>query len=373
MTEKISNLVSISKNKFNINLLETIEHKELFQNLSKTLTKYSINNQNNQSNKFCNTETNYYIINNNNSENKDGVDENNNNENIILENDDINYNNTNTAKKIINKAKISSKSFKDIVKTKLDNFQEIFKRLSPEKNKRCLTQHNNSQKYENNKIFEKNNKKGKDINIKDFNFERNINNISINKNYYFSNDYKKENANISYFKSNNKKESNKPKNSFASQNTNNNNLDVYNRLYNKSYYKKKKNNLNITEENNCTFNPQLLSNLKQNKNNNNECLDNFIKRQEQFNKYINQKKIDLKKDIIQKESKKYTFTPNTSCTSGSKYSIKLQAQRHEESNLDKANRMVYDTMKKIEEKNNHLFLRYNTQYSFIPTIHTYNK
>ena len=30
--------------------------------------------------------------------------------------------------------------------------------------------------------------------------------------------------------------------------------------------------------------------------------------------------------------------------------------------------MVYDSMKKKEDKNNHLFLMYNTQYSFIPSI-----
>ena len=100
---------------------------------------------------------------------------------------------------------------------------------------------------------------------------------------------------------------------------------------------------------------------------------NFIERQEKFNKYINQKKINLKKDINRKESRKYTFTPNTSCTSNSKYSIKLEAERLEESNLDKANRMVYDSVKKIEDKNNHLFLMYNTQYSFIPSINKNNK
>ena len=368
MNEKLSNLVSLSKNKFNIITLETIDHKDLFQNLNKSLVNNKFNNQDNkyENNKIIGT---YTFINNNNSTNKEYEDNNNNIENIYLENDDINYNNTNSAKKIINKAKISSKSFKNIVKAKLNNFQEIFNRLSPEKNSKCLTQENDSQKKGNNKFFKKKEKNENDINIKEFFFKRNNNNINLNQNYYFSNDYKKENANISYFKLNKKKES---KNSFASQKTNNNNLDVYNRLYNKSYYKKKKNNQNIAEENNCTFNPQLLSILKKNKNNNNECRDNFIKRQEQFNKYINKKKIDLKKDINKKESKKYTFTPNTSCTSGSKYSIKLEAQRQEESNLDKANRMVYDSVNKIKEKNNHLSLMYNTQYSFIPTINKSN-
>ena len=35
MNEEISNLYTLSKNKFSINLLETIEHKELFQNIYK--------------------------------------------------------------------------------------------------------------------------------------------------------------------------------------------------------------------------------------------------------------------------------------------------------------------------------------------------
>ena len=33
MENNLSNLVAISRNKYNINLLETIEHKELFQNI----------------------------------------------------------------------------------------------------------------------------------------------------------------------------------------------------------------------------------------------------------------------------------------------------------------------------------------------------
>ena len=99
-----------------------------------------------------------------------------------------------------------------------------------------------------------------------------------------------------------------------------------------------------------------------------EEINNFIKRQEKFNKYIKQKKINLKQDLCKNESKKYTFTPNTSCTSGSKYSIKLEAQRQDESRLDKTNRMVYDQIKKMEAKNNNLFLMYNNQFSFIPMI-----
>ena len=68
--------------------------------------------------------------------------------------------------------------------------------------------------------------------------------------------------------------------------TNNNNLDVYNRLYNRSYYKKKNDNA-YPEEKDCTFNPKLLSQFETK-----EDINNFIKRQEKFNKYIKQKKGD---------------------------------------------------------------------------------
>ena len=393
MNEEISNLYTLSKNKFSINLLETIEHKELFQNINKNINKTeSKNNQhknktqkNNNNNKtvqnYDNSNNNfnkeYYIISEENSQNNEkyiqNEDVNNDNDkegdDLYLNDDYTNFNKENSIKLIINKAKTSSKSFKDIVKKKLDNFQGIFIKLSPEKNKRCVTQDDARGNEKNNNIPKKN-KKNKnyknDIDIKDFSFERRNKNNNLfteqNNNYYYSNPLNNDNENKNYFKTSKK---NEPNISYYNHNDNNN-LDVYNRLYNKSYYNKKKNNINTSEENNCTFNPQLLSNFKNKKNN--DCLDNFIKRQEQFNKYIKQKKINLKNDINKIESKKYTFTPNTSCTSGSKYSIKLEAQRLEESNLDKANRLVYDSVKKMKEKNNNLFLMYNTQYSFIPTI-----
>jgi hypothetical protein len=172
------------------------------------------------------------------------------------------------------------------------------------------------------------------------------------------------NFNKSSKKDNNNNRINYQLNTYNEQNIqNNNNLDVYNRLYNKNYYKKKKNNIISSKEEDCTFNPKLLSKF-----NEKIEINNFILRQEKFNKYIKQKKINLKKDMNENESKKCTFTPNTSCTSNSKYSIKLEAQRQDESRLDKTNRMVYDQIKKMEAKNNNLFLMYNNQFSFIPMI-----
>ena len=387
MDEKDSILYSLSKNKYNINLLETIEHKDLFKNINKNFNRKiykensnQINNKNLQN--YDDIENDYYIINDENQNNKENnIKKENFDEAIYLNNEPSKYKkNNDSAPKILNHAKMSSKSFKDIVKQKLNNFQELFTKLSPEKNKRCVTQDNNFLNKETNNIKTKNelklynneNIENNDINIKYCNFKSNNKNNNSNMNeqkdniYYYSNDFKRNNQNISYFKKGKKNESKNSIYSYSKQ-FENSNLDVYNRLYNKAYYNKKKNNgINNNEENNCTFNPQLLSNIKSKKNN--ECLANFIQRQERFNKYIKQKKINLKKDINNQESKKYTFTPNTSCTSGSKYSIKLEAERQEESNLDKANRMVYDSMKKIEDKNNILFNMYNTQYSFIPSI-----
>ena len=355
MEKNLSDLVVLNKNKYNINLLETIEHKELFKNLNHNLRNKTFNN------KSCKIKSDFFmdgnksfIIKEENYQGKENI------KHLFFENENS-----------IKKNNISSKSFKNNVKNQINNFNEIFYRLSPKKNKRCLTQ-TDSQNNEydlkaknklkkNNSFIENKLKKNNNsinqkekLNIKNFIFERNNNKKDNN---YFDIDYIKD-ENKCYFKESKK----------DNLIINNTNLDVYNRLYNKSYYNKKKKSIINNEENNCTFNPQLFSSVKYN-----ECLDDFIKRQEKFNSYIKQKKINLKKVINNKESKKFTFTPNTSCTSASKYSIKLEAQRQDESNLDKTNRLVYDSMKKMKEKNNHLKLIYNTQYTFIPCINKNTK
>jgi hypothetical protein len=45
MEKNLSDLVILSKNKYNINLLETIEHKELFKNLNNNLRNKTFNNK----------------------------------------------------------------------------------------------------------------------------------------------------------------------------------------------------------------------------------------------------------------------------------------------------------------------------------------
>ena len=69
MNLNAADLCSLSKNKYKINLLETIEHKELFKNININL--YKINNKKNNSYKktenYNNFDNDYYIINDENS------------------------------------------------------------------------------------------------------------------------------------------------------------------------------------------------------------------------------------------------------------------------------------------------------------------
>ena len=360
MENEISNLISITKNKYNINLLETIEYKELFKNVNNKPKQLEYKKYN----EIFKNEIDY-----------------------ITKNEKNNFTQDNLNKKISNNSKNSSKSLKEKIKIKMQNFKDIFNKYSPEKNTRSLTQYNSGKINENKKIKRKfanslnkrinNNKALLQNNLSDFkNQNKNFSLISKKKEYIpqSRNDGSKVNK-IIKLNNNPKKETennNNLKYSFNTYNNHNlsnntNNLDVYNRLYNKSYYKKK-NNIISSEDKDCTFNPKLLTQFKEKIE-----INDFIKRQENFNKYIKQKKIDLKKDINLNESKKCTFTPNTSCTSGSKYSIKLEAQRQDESKQDKTNRMAYDQIKKMEIKNNNLFTMYNNKYSFIPLINKKRK
>ena len=325
MNKENSNSICLNNNKFNINLLETVDHNELFSNLN----------------------TNSYINNSKSKKNQKKI-------------------NLKKEKKQKYFRLINSKSNKDILKNKFrDNPSD---KISPGKNKRCETQENNNTKEGCLRNFEfkrNNNKENMNINMNiDDYFSKN----NTRKTLYINNENKKEESNIS-------------KNSFNSygfinnKNLNmNNNLDVYNRLYNQSYLNKTKNTKNISnnnDEKNCTFNPKINPEVKL-KNSNENYIDDFIKRQEKYNRYIRNKKIEIKNDINKSESKKFTFNPNVSYTSGSKYAIKLDAQRQEETRVDKANRMIYDYIKKKEEKKNKLFLIYNKQYSFIPSINKNN-
>ena len=120
---------------------------------------------------------------------------------------------------------------------------------------------------------------------------------------------------------------------------NTNSLDVYSRLY-----KTKKNNTCVkccdyidNDAINCVFKPNV--NYHIDCENDTESFHNFIKRQKMFEKYITEKKINLKNKFNNIQKKKCTFTPNISCTTNSKYSIRLNAKRYDETFLDKINRI----------------------------------
>ena len=167
MENEISNLVSISKNKYSINLLETIEHKDLFQNI------------NNNPPKILSQE--FHKVNNTNKDN-----------NIQMKNNFSEK--SNTFNQSLNKSKNSSKSFKDIIKHKINNLNEIFTKYSPEKNIRALTQYNSGNINEKKKFKRnfatslnrkiKNNKAILKNNLLNFKNQREDNNLISKNNEY---------------------------------------------------------------------------------------------------------------------------------------------------------------------------------------------
>ena len=130
-------------------------------------------------------------------------------------------------------------------------------------------------------------------------------------------------------------------------------------------------NNNYSNEINSKFKPEFYTYIKCKTSF--ECLDNFLKRQKSYNNYITNKKINLRNIRNISENKQLTFKPNTSFTSSSKYSIKLKAQRLDESYIDKANRLIYESIEKKKENNKNLKLKYNQSFSFTPNINKQNK
>ena len=83
---------------------------------------------------------------------------------------------------------------------------------------------------------------------------------------------------------------------------------------------------------------------------------------------MTKKKINLTNNKNKLESQKYTFIPNISSTSGSNYSIKLDAQRLNESIKDKEKRMIYNSVQKRKENKKKLQYKYNKSFTFTPNI-----
>ena len=124
----------------------------------------------------------------------------------------------------------------------------------------------------------------------------------------------------------------------------NNNLDIYNRLYNKTKIKNKEYN-DYENSNDCPFRPITNCNFeKSHKIKLN--FENILKREILLNEYISQQKINLNNNYINhNENIKLSFTQNTSCTSKSKYSTKKENQKVIEPYLDKFNRKIFKSFK----------------------------
>ena len=131
------------------------------------------------------------------------------------------------------------------------------------------------------------------------------------------------------------------------------NLDQYKRLYNKNM------NKNDNEESQCEYPFKPITNYNFECNNNIKNLGNLEKRQILLDEYINQNKIIINnnnKNAQNEEFNKLSFTPNTSCTSNSKYSInpkmiKIFGPCYNEINMMHKTQNNKNKRKKINQRN----------------------
>ena len=131
------------------------------------------------------------------------------------------------------------------------------------------------------------------------------------------------------------------------------NLDQYKRLYNKNM------NKNDNEESQCEYPFKPITNYNFECNNNIKNLGNLEKRQILLDEYINQNKIIINNNnnnAQNEEFNKLSFTPNTSCTSNSKYSInpkmiKIFGPCYNEINMMLKTQNNKNKRKKINQRN----------------------
>ena len=271
------------------------------------------------------------------------------NENKNKKKNGINTINNNNLNKIVEHLiKAYSKDELKLIKDKLDN--EVDEEEEPQPEKLNFIQHI----YKRNKLklssdspsfLKSNNNKNTKINLGNKNFN------DKNKNKYF----KKINKCIIYkpIKINNTNASNS-----KNFKKNDNNINKY------FSYESNKNN----KSNNIKAKPEFYTYIQCKTSF--DCIDNFLKRQKQYRSYTENKKNDLTLNKNYIENKKHTFNPNTSYTSNSKYSIKLQAQRLNESNVSKINRIICSSAEKNSKNNK---LKYSKTFSFTPNINKNNK
>ena len=362
--EKEINLEDINKNhqdKLNINLLDTIENKDLFKNLlikdnniysqtnNKTINNHILNENKNQiqsdiNNLTQNKENQINIKTNNDAK----ISEESNNDNKInyisfkdfmskkknknisksvsvtkkkfsIKNNNIQKDETHKKRKKYSKSNKSKKKDNDIKEEKIEKKKYSKERM--EINQQRLNNLYNDYK----KILNKRENKKKELyeeEIKDFSFSPKINKYSkllIQNNSHYSKPI--------FLRNNDKKDFYKKKHEInfthipkINKNSKYNNLDVYNRLYNKN----KINNKTHKNMDDIPFRPITNYNFKYQKCNN-IPFQNILKRQLLLDEYINQHKIDINNN--NQELIKLSYTPNTSCTSNSKYSIKPENQR----------------------------------------------
>ena len=125
----------------------------------------------------------------------------------------------------------------------------------------------------------------------------------------------------------------------------NNKLDIYSRLYNKSEIK------NDNYENAIDYPFRPITNYYYEKNHKQFVYqENILKREKLLNDYINHQKIEI--NYNENKINKLTFTPNTSCTSKSLYSIKKEKQKIFKPYFNKLNRMTIKKSRPNRSVNN---------------------
>lgn len=441
------------ENKYNINLLDTIENKDLFQNLKinnnllnskitntniiipflNDKNEQSIENKNNINSKINNEQNNieeYYLIDDEkfNEDKDDDIEKN--EEKGIQDYYDINDNNNDiSCNNYNNNNEINCISFQDFMKKNNKGFTQSQNTPSETKpvpliKKKSINKHKNQNQIKKKEINQKmsktfsNMKNNKSLNI---NKNRNIisytkyrNNktetsnmteekaekkkyskerIEMNKKRLdkLYNDYQKfqnkinnrrkelsedeiKNCSFSpkinkyseilvennpqyikpiYLRKENKKDLYKKKHEInfthVPKINKNYNLDQYKRLYNKNMNKIDYDD----DQSEYPFKP--ITNYNFECNNNIMNLGNMEKRQILLDEYINQNKIIINNNIKAKneEINKLSFTPNTSCTSNSKYSInpkriKIFGPCYNEINKNQSNK---NKRKKINQRN----------------------
>ena len=382
-------LFKINENKFNIYLLDTIENRDLFNNLENHYSNNDSKNiilkeeENSIQNKTELTTNNIENLNINSETNKINISNNDDNKSYESNNDDKNnclsfkdfmakVKNKKNENKTVSKSFTSKNIYKrDIEKRKNKNIENNKsetkdkkeekiknKKYSKERlelNKQRLNKLYNDYKNFKNKIENKKIELSKDE-LKDCSFSPKINKYSkilIRNNPNFSkpiflrnNDkkdfYKKKyEINFTHIPKINKKY--------------NNNLDIYSRLYNKNQIK----NYNYENETDYPFRP--ITNYNYEKNHKNlVTFQNVLKREILLNEYINRQQIELNDN---NKKNKLSFTPNTSCTSNSLFSIKKEKKKLIFPCFNKINKTIIKNNKVSRSlKNNNNNLKINNSY-----------